>query len=127
MRMALDAIEEEQGRRAGDLPGGPRTVEALMRREMVEVIGEWSEARVFLPEHRHTWRTSIHLDGCHNYSTGGTCECGAQLGVRGERSFKRDPYSMVWAMPDECPRCRELMNGARPRHSVTIVARKGRG
>ena len=76
--------------------------------------------------HAHSWTLAIHLDGCHEFSSSYTCDCGAVRSVGAERDFRHstgDPYSSLWALPD-CDRCRELMAGARrrPRWDRTLEA-----
>jgi hypothetical protein len=126
MRMALSAVEEQQGRPAKELPGGLRTIEALMKRGKVEIAGhDW---RVYLPnpKHRHSFQRTMHIDGCHFFGESGVCKCGATFNATYERDFKGDPYSMVWAEPtsdEPCKRCEELIAGARSRWSVVIARR----
>lgn len=78
-----------------------------------------------MAEHKHAWKRTLHLDGCHYYSSGYACECGATASTYDERSVKDDPYSMVWmdseGMDEPCKRCEELLNGAEPRHEKEIV------
>jgi hypothetical protein len=120
MRACLDAIEAEQGQPARALPGGLGTVWALMRRHLVET-GQRDPWLVFLPAHEHKFRTSVHLDGCHFYTTHGSCECGVVYGHRGERRPKSDPYGAIWMGPDgSCERCDELLKGARPACETVI-------
>jgi hypothetical protein len=96
-------------------------------------------------EHEHHWKTTMHLDGCHWYSTGAACACGAVLSVTHERSPAADPYSAVWMEPqyekitrDEhgrfvkphweevvCVRCRELQNGAPTKSDLVVTAKDG--
>lgn len=121
MKLCLDSVEQAPGTLARDLPGGKNTVAALMRRGLVEID---REHHVFLPAHRHTFKTTMHLDGCHSYQTHAVCECGVLYGFYGERSMKADPYSAIWMTDDdggtECVRCRRLMEGARPANEVVI-------
>jgi len=124
--MALTEIERKQGQLAAHLPGGTRTVEALMRRGMVEVAGE--DWRTYLPEHKHAFKRGMHLDGCHWFGNSGACECGVVYSARNERSLKGDPYSAIWMDDmgvDTCIRCEQLKNGARPR-STFVIARNGK-
>lgn len=126
MRMCLESVEQAPGTPAKDLPGGAQTVRALMARGKVEIQGEW---HVFLPEHAHEFITSIHMDGCHWFSTSAACACGVHYRFYGERSLKGDPWSAMWMTDDEgdaeCERCRELVDGARPRAEI-IIARPER-
>jgi hypothetical protein len=118
MQLCLDSIEQAPGAFARDLPGGKNTVAALMRRGLAEID---SEHHVFLPAHRHVLKSTMHLDGCHHFSWSYVCECGVTASTYSERSVKADPYSMIWMDdPGECSRCRELIDGARPAHEVTI-------
>jgi hypothetical protein len=95
--------------------------------------------------HEHRWKATMHLDGCHWYSTGAACTCGATLSVTHERSPAADPYSMIWMEPqyrevtrDErgrfvkphweevvCDRCRELQAGAPARSDLAVVLKDG--
>lgn len=112
---ALAAIAANPGTPAKELPGGVQTVWALMRRRMVETDMDKDVWHVFLPAHEHTFRTLMHMDGCHFYTTHAACDCGVIYGYRGERHLKGDPYAGVWMDDgDECERCRELLQGARP-------------
>lgn len=103
--------------------GRKGTLDALVRRHL---IGCTTHGTVFLTDkgkrqHLHEFRTTMHLDGCHFYSTAAHCECGATYEHYGERDPKSDPYSMVWMEPtineqgevEECPRCEDLINGAK--------------
>jgi hypothetical protein len=124
MRMALAEIEREPGQLAAHLPGGRNTVEALMRRGLVEIAG--SEWRTYLPEHVHTFAPGLHMDGCHWFGDSGTCECGVMYSAMNERSVTFDPYSAILMEPlgsTECIRCEQLLNGARPRSEVVIERR----
>lgn len=128
MRMALTEIEREQGQPAKALPGGFRTVNALMRRGRVEIDNS-KDARVFLPEHEHQFMRGMHLDGCHYFADVGKCDCGVSYHSRIERNVSFDPYSAIWMESDgeePCERCMELLAGARPRVDVAIV-RQGNG
>jgi hypothetical protein len=125
MEHALAEVAAHPGTPARELPGSVPTVEALMRRGLVEVEGrEWC---AFLPdpEHTHVFKTTMHLDGCHWYETIASCACGAVYGWRGERSLKADPYSAVWMDdPDGCERCKALIAGAPVRNNVVIERRR---
>lgn len=118
MQQALAAVEAHPGTEARELPGGMRTVLALMRRQRVQ----WGNGTTVLlascPVHgeHHVWKSSMHLDGCHSYTNSYACECGAWLGVRGERD--RDGLGF-WYEPGTCERCDELWKGARP-HGVHV-------
>lgn len=75
-------------------------------------------------EHKHAWKMTLHLDGCHYFQSSYACKCGATASTYDERDVKDDPYSMVW-MDDEgvgepCVRCEELLNGAKPKHEKVI-------
>ena len=123
MREALREVEREPGQLAARLPGGERTIEALMRRGKVEVAGrEW---RTYLPDpnHVHTFQPGMHMDGCHFFANSGQCECGAQVSTMHERDLRNDVWSLEW-MSSDCDRCRQLRNGARPKSSV-IISRRG--
>lgn len=74
------------------------------------------------PEHVHEWKLVVHLDGCHFYSSSYQCECEATRTSHDERDFN-EPMSTVWALPDECPRCAQLLEGAPPTHSDEILER----
>jgi hypothetical protein len=125
MERALSEITAHPGTPARELPGSIPTIEALMRRRLVEVEGrEW---RAFLPDpgHTHEWRTTMHMDGCHYYTTTATCKCGAVYGHRGERSPKADPYSLIWMDdPSGCGRCQALIAGSPARHNFVIERRR---
>lgn len=75
--------------------------------------------------HKHAWKLTLHLDGCHFYSSAYACECGATLSVFDERSPKDDPYSTVWMSredgEEECERCTELLAGAKPKHTQAVT------
>ena len=97
--------------------------------------------------HKHEFRHTMHMDGCHWYASTAACECGASVGTRTERDPQSDPYSMVHMEPgvrevnrDEkgrfiqprfeeikCERCTELQDGTgiRPRHAVALVTASG--
>jgi hypothetical protein len=124
MRQALAEVEREPGQLADHLPGGSRTVEALMRRGRVEVSGNSDHAwRVYLPEHQHVFERTLHMDGCHWYASSYKCECGVTASSTSERSLT-DGYSYVWmdeeASAEKCERCTAIKDGSRPRHSVVI-------
>lgn len=72
-----------------------------------------------MSEHVHVWKLGLHLDGCHFFQSGYSCECGATRATSDERDVKDDPYSMLW-MLTSCPRCVELLAGAEPKHSDEI-------
>jgi hypothetical protein len=117
MECCLAAVLAEQGQPARDLPGGVGTVWALMRRGLVETDTEKGMWRVFTPAHEHEFETTLHLDGCHYWTTAARCECGVIYGVRAERSFTADSYA---ASESDCPRCEALRNGVRPQTEVVI-------
>lgn len=97
------------------------TIDALMRRGEIEFSHDGE--RVFLPAHKHQFKSTLHIDGCHHYSSAYACSCGVTCSTLSERSLAADPYSAVWMEDtgDPCTRCDELKAGARPRHQVTIV------
>jgi hypothetical protein len=123
MKQALKRIERQPGTPSKLLPGGTRTAQALMRRGRIEVQGD--DWRAYLPEHEHRFVTTLHLDGCHFYETRAECACGVLLRSVGERS---GDYAEVWMdNPDDCARCRRLLEGARPRYDVVIARREDYG
>jgi hypothetical protein len=126
MRRALAEIDREAGQRADGLPGGSRTVAALMRRGLVEVTGREEQSwRVYMPEHRHQYTRKMHMDSCHWFSSFYECECGVTASATMERSLT-DDYAYMWLEEgDMCPRCTEIRDGARPVHSVVIVRPEG--
>jgi hypothetical protein len=70
--------------------------------------------------HQHKHRLHTHVDGCHFWQSVYVCsDCGDVHATGAERDFNNpdDPYSAVW-MIDDCPRCQELMKGAKPREMV---------
>lgn len=95
--------------------------------------------------HKHAWKMSAHLDGCHWYMSAYGCSCGATATRTDERAPIADPGSGVWMEPgyetvdrDErgrfvkphveevvCARCRELRDGAPTKHDLVIVAKGG--
>jgi hypothetical protein len=98
-------------------------------------------------KHKHAWKASLHLDGCHWYTTSYTCtKCSAVATVTRERDPKKLMTGM-WMEPqyveitrDErgrflpkdqrrweekiCIRCKELQNGAKVRYDMVIVNAK---
>lgn len=119
-RRCLAEIETKPGTPSKLLPGGTQTVIALMMRGRAEVQGE--DWRTFLPTHTHLWITDVHLDACHFFENRAHCDCGVRSRYIGERSMKTDPYSSVWYDDaDECARCKELREGARPRRDGIIA------
>lgn len=79
--------------------------------------------------HKHRWRATAHMDGCHFYTWVYVCACGASANTTSERDPTADSYSLVW-MDDEgrdepCQRCDELRAGAPVRHTVTVIAKDG--
>jgi hypothetical protein len=95
-------------------------------------------------QHKHAWRATAHLDGCHYYTTIARCRCGAGF----TRTQERDPKgetAMIWMEPQYvevrrdargrfvtphteervCDRCRELMAGALPRYDVVVFDKHG--
>jgi len=119
MQLCLDSIDQAPGTTASELPGGKNTIAALMRRGLVEID---EDERVYRPEHEHVFKTSMHLDGCHSYSTAARCECGTIYNSYGERSVKSDPYSAIWMDPaDNCERCKAILAGAPRRFEVVIT------
>jgi hypothetical protein len=95
--------------------------------------------------HQHKWTTTVHLDGCHYYTTTATCRCGAVLSMTSERNPQEDPYSLIWMEPkvervtrDErgryctprwverpCERCQALQAGAQPKFDLVITDNRG--
>jgi hypothetical protein len=67
-------------------------------------------------EHKHAYRLSTAVDGCHYFRNVFVCACGDVQVHGGERNFHAvdDPYAAVW-MVDDCQRCQELWNGAEPK------------
>lgn len=123
MEACLFIVKESPGTPVTELPGGIRTVLALMRRELVERAPDDSW-RIYEPAHDHSFKTTMHLDGCHWYTSSGTCDCGAAIQVSGERNPRDDPYAMVWMEDhgeDPCSRCDQLRAGAPTQYHVEIV------
>lgn len=59
-------------------------------------------------EHTHEWKTVMHIDGCHSYSTAFHCECGEDSA----QSHEREGTNLyLWAY-DDCERCEELLGAA---------------
>jgi hypothetical protein len=127
MHRALAAVRSKPGLPGEQYPGKWPTIDALRRRRLVHVQqNRDGSTQIWVSEagnaiHLHSLRTTMHMDGCHWYSTAARCECGATYTHYGERDLKEDPYSAIWMDgdgrdPDEepCQRCEELMNGARP-------------
>lgn len=78
-----------------------------------------------MTEHRHTWKHTGHLDGCHHYTNAYVCTtCSATAGVSQERDPTADVFSMVWMTPD-CDRCTELQEGAPVRYDLVVVSPGG--
>lgn len=96
--------------------------------------------------HKHAWKQTAHLDGCHYYTNVYACTgCRATAQKTIERSPIADPYSMIWMEPTTveirrdargrftkphyeekiCDRCIELQDGAPVRASIVIVAADG--
>lgn len=77
----------------------------------------------------HRWRMTLHLDGCHYFSSAYVCrDCGAYLGVMSERDLNGDPWSAMWMDEDAwegedggCERCAQLRDGAEPRQEVVFA------
>jgi hypothetical protein len=121
MRTALAAVEEHPGTDAAELPGGMRTTLALMRRQLVQWGAGTTVHPAVCPTYgEHRWRSSMHLDACHSYTNAYTCECGAWLGVKGERNREGLGY---WYEPGTCSRCDELIGGARAHASHVELGR----
>lgn len=121
MRASLAEIARKPGTPAKLLPGGVPTVQALMRRGLVEVQDvRW---HTFKPSHEHRFMAGMHLDGCHFYETHGRCECGVTYRFSSERDLSNDDYAPVW-MSEDCPRCQVLIEGARPKRDY-VIARPG--
>lgn len=72
-----------------------------------------------MTEHRHEYRMYSHIDGCHFFHTTYLCICGDVQAKGHERDFhdEDDVYSRMFAV-DECPRCQELLKGAKPKELV---------
>lgn len=71
-----------------------------------------------MSDHKHTWKGSMHLDGCHHYTNTYNCACGATVSVSGERQFRSRGQitpSIMMASEGDCTRCTELINGKRRR------------
>ena len=73
-----------------------------------------------MTEHAHDWRLTMHMDGCHWYASTYRCDCGATATSRHERDVKADGWSAIWMGEEPCPRCDELMAGAKPEHAVDV-------
>lgn len=74
-----------------------------------------------MSEHQHQWEMQIHLDGCHFYSSTYRCECGARLETFDEREpMAGESYGALW-MDTDCPRCRELLEGAESVHEKELI------
>lgn len=71
--------------------------------------------------HQHQWRMQMHIDGCHFHSSTYVCECGTRMETFSEREVASDSYSLMWLLPDECERCKELLDGAEPIHSKDLI------
>lgn len=122
MKLCLMALEDGgDGMTTRELPGGGNTVAGLMRRGRVEID---ADGHVFLPVHEHDFQMTMHVDGCHHYTTRASCSCGVGYYSYGERSLKADPWSAVWMLDDdgetECARCEALVAGAPCRFEVVI-------
>jgi hypothetical protein len=98
-----------------------------------------------MTEHKHEWKVTMHLDGCHWYTSSYACACGAAATRTNERSPREDLYSIVWMEPEyvevnrdergrfarphveerRCARCEELIAGAPTRHDFAIIAKGG--
>jgi hypothetical protein len=81
-------------------------------------------------EHKHTWQSTMHLDGCHYYTNAFVCggkgppkKCGATVVYSGERSPKGG--GGVWLDPETCDRCKELWNGAPVRFDMVLCDKEG--
>lgn len=130
MEKALQALRATPaGTLVSSLPGGRRTVNALMRRGLAEL--DWDGAMAFAPEHEHAFKSTMHMDGCHWYENHYACDCGAVAQTLGERSPKRDPYSVMWmdvegveGSEKPCERCERLLQGAPARPLFICVVRK---
>lgn len=74
--------------------------------------------------HKHSYKMTMHLDGCHFYRSSYTCSCGATIDTYDERDPATDPYSMVWMDNEgreECVRCEELIAGAEAKHEKIVT------
>lgn len=71
----------------------------------------------------HVWTQVLHLDGCHSYQSEYKCAkgCGAIRMTWAERKLRPPNYSPM-AYPEGCPRCRELIGGARRKNRIDTTA-----
>jgi hypothetical protein len=96
--------------------------------------------------HKHVWKQTAHLDGCHYFTNVYACtQCRATAQATHERDPLADPFSAVWMEPqlaevrrDErgrfvtptwkevpCDRCTELKHGSPVRFDLVIVDKDG--
>lgn len=76
--------------------------------------------------HRHTFKPSAHLDGCHYFIDVAACACGATQARESERDPSRDEYAAIWLEADFCVRCGEILKGDDLRASFRQAGPKGR-
>lgn len=124
MKLVLPSLDVDDG--APVQTYHKNTIAALMARGLVELSHD--RERVFLAAHKHRFKTTMHMDGCHWFSTAAVCPCGTSYTFRGERSVALDPYSTIWMEPEfqdnGCERCKRLLNGGHPQSDVVIVRPK---
>ena len=78
--------------------------------------------------HKHNWKLICHNDGCHDYSSHYSCECGRTKVSHCERGdTDGDPYSAVWMLPRTCARCKAIINNPEIRlpHTVEYFDKDG--
>jgi hypothetical protein len=75
--------------------------------------------------HKHTFKPSAHLDGCHYFIDVAVCACGATFAQEGERNPSRDPYATIW-FTEDCERCQAILGGADVRYNYRQAGPKGR-
>jgi hypothetical protein len=97
--------------------------------------------------HKHAWKATAHLDGCHYYANVYACtRCRATAQTAHERDPTHDRGSAIWMEPqyveirrDErgrfvkphweekaCQRCDELKHGAPVRRDLVIIGKDGK-
>jgi hypothetical protein len=119
MMRTLRAIRQQPGGVSNEY-GTKGTVDALIRRKLIHVFtnGQVEPTKLGAQIHLHEFRRTLHLDGCHYFTDAGSCDCGATYRSYIERDLKSDPYSAFWMEPtggEDCQRCDELKDGAKPR------------
>lgn len=77
-------------------------------------------------DHKHVFKATMHMDGCHFYEWQYVCSCGVALALHQERDFRGDPYSFVWSENGGCDRCLELEQGARRKPYLMMLAEPGK-